>query len=70
MKTVSLHINESEYEAFMNMLKQFKSVTVMEATEDVKIPTWHTEIIEGRMANTVEEDFIPWDTAKSSLKKK
>jgi hypothetical protein len=70
MKTISLTIPDDEFDAFMKLISEFKSIQISEGPDSLVIPEWHKKVLDERIESAVEEDFIPWEKARKSIRSK
>jgi hypothetical protein len=60
-----LELNERTL-ALLQLLKLDKSIEVIEEIMDV--PQWQQDLVNKRIKNTKEEDYVSWDEVEKNIK--
>ena len=70
MKQVVLNIPDNKFNFFMELVRNFKFVSIEKTTEnasEIDIPEWHKEIINDRVKNSKIEDMQNWKDVELKL---
>jgi hypothetical protein len=60
-----LELNERTL-ALLQLLKLDKSIEVIE--ENMDVPQWQQDLVNERIKNTKEEDYVSWDEVEKNIK--
>jgi hypothetical protein len=66
MKEVTLKIPEGKLQFFLELVQYLG----FEVAQNQDIPEAHQHLVHERLATVQEENLIPWEKAKKSLRKK